>query len=62
MIAKLSALVEVSKLKIKSVLNPFSNVPIIDPCSGYMAELTAVNLSWDSVYRYRHMPKEYYDD
>ena len=25
-------------------------------------ELTAVNLSWDSVYRYRHMPKEYYDD
>ncbi len=25
-------------------------------------ELTAVNLSWDSVYRYRHMPKAYYDD
>jgi uncharacterized ferritin-like protein (DUF455 family) len=25
-------------------------------------ELTAVNLSWDSVYRYRHMPREYYDD
>ena len=25
-------------------------------------ELTAVNLSWDSVYRYRYMPKAYYDD
>ncbi|MCU7940154.1 MAG: ferritin-like domain-containing protein [gamma proteobacterium symbiont of Bathyaustriella thionipta] len=25
-------------------------------------ELTAVNLAWDSVYRYRHLPKEYYDD
>ena len=25
-------------------------------------ELTAVNLSWDSVYRYRDLPKEYYDD
>jgi uncharacterized ferritin-like protein (DUF455 family) len=25
-------------------------------------ELTAVNLCWDSVYRYRHMPKAYYDD
>lgn len=25
-------------------------------------ELTAVNLSWDSVYRYRHLPKDYYDD
>ncbi len=25
-------------------------------------EMTAVNLSWDSVYRYRHLPKEYYDD
>jgi len=25
-------------------------------------ELTAVNLAWDSVYRYRDMPKEYYDD
>jgi len=25
-------------------------------------ELTAVNLAWDSVYRYRGMPREYYDD
>ncbi len=25
-------------------------------------ELTAVNLAWDSVYRYRDMPKEYYND
>ncbi len=25
-------------------------------------ELTAVNLAWDSVYRYRHLPKEYYND
>ncbi len=25
-------------------------------------ELTAVNLSWDSIYRFRHLPKEYYDD
>ncbi|MCU7834177.1 MAG: ferritin-like domain-containing protein [gamma proteobacterium symbiont of Taylorina sp.] len=25
-------------------------------------ELTAVNLAWDSIYRYRHLPKEYYDD
>lgn len=25
-------------------------------------ELTAVNLAWDSIYRYRDMPKEYYDD
>ncbi len=25
-------------------------------------ELTAVNLSWDSIYRYRHMPKDYYAD
>lgn len=25
-------------------------------------ELTAVNLAWDSVYRYRDMPKEYYQD
>lgn len=25
-------------------------------------ELTAVNLSWDTIYRFRHMPKEYYDD
>ncbi|MDX2505499.1 MAG: ferritin-like domain-containing protein [Gammaproteobacteria bacterium] len=25
-------------------------------------ELTAVNLCWDSIYRYRDLPKEYYDD
>ena len=25
-------------------------------------ELTAVNLAWDSVYRYRDMPLEYYQD
>ena len=25
-------------------------------------ELTAVNLAWDSVYRYRDMPKDYYQD
>jgi len=25
-------------------------------------ELTAVNLAWDTIYRYRDMPKEYYDD
>ena len=25
-------------------------------------ELTAVNLAWDSIYRYRGLPKEYYDD
>ncbi len=25
-------------------------------------ELTAVNLAWDSVYRYRHLPEEYYAD
>ena len=25
-------------------------------------ELTAVNLAWDSIYRYRHLPREYYDD
>jgi uncharacterized ferritin-like protein (DUF455 family) len=25
-------------------------------------ELTAVNLSWDAIYRYRDMPREYYDD
>ncbi len=25
-------------------------------------ELTAINLAWDSVYRYRDMPKEYYQD
>jgi len=25
-------------------------------------ELTAVNLAWDSIYRYRGMPKDYYDD
>jgi len=25
-------------------------------------ELTAVNLAWDTVYRYRHLPKEYYAD
>ena len=25
-------------------------------------ELTAINLAWDSVYRYRDMPKAYYDD
>jgi len=25
-------------------------------------ELTAVNLAWDSVYRYRGMPRDYYDD
>ena len=25
-------------------------------------ELTAVNLAWDSIYRYRDLPKEYYDD
>ncbi len=25
-------------------------------------ELTAINLAWDSVYRYRDMPKEYYND
>jgi len=25
-------------------------------------ELTAVNLAWDAVYRYRGMPKEYYND
>jgi len=25
-------------------------------------ELTAVNLAWDTIYRYRDMPKEYYND
>lgn len=25
-------------------------------------EMTAVNLSWDSIYRYRQLPGEYYDD
>ncbi|WP_052702285.1 ferritin-like domain-containing protein [Marinomonas sp. S3726] len=25
-------------------------------------ELTAVNLAWDSIYRYRDMPKDYYQD
>ncbi len=25
-------------------------------------ELTAVNLAWDTVYRYRGLPREYYDD
>jgi len=25
-------------------------------------ELTAVNLAWDAVYRYRNMPKDFYDD
>ena len=25
-------------------------------------ELTAVNLAWDSIYRYRGLPREYYDD
>lgn len=25
-------------------------------------EITAVNLAWDSVYRYRHLPLEYYQD
>jgi len=25
-------------------------------------ELTAINLAWDTIYRYRDMPKEYYDD
>jgi len=25
-------------------------------------ELTAVNLCWDTIYRYRHLPKEYYSD
>jgi len=25
-------------------------------------ELTAVNLAWDTVYRYRHLPQEYYAD
>jgi len=25
-------------------------------------ELTAVNLAWDTIYRFRHMPKAYYDD
>lgn len=25
-------------------------------------ELTAINLAWDSIYRYRDMPKEYYND
>ncbi len=25
-------------------------------------ELTAVNLAWDSVYRYRDMPRQFYDD
>ncbi len=25
-------------------------------------ELTAINLAWDSIYRYRDMPKEYYQD
>ncbi len=25
-------------------------------------ELTAVNLAWDTVYRYRNLPREYYDD
>ncbi len=25
-------------------------------------ELTAVNLAWDSIYRYRGLPKKYYDD
>lgn len=25
-------------------------------------ELTAINLAWDSIYRYRDMPKEYYAD
>ncbi len=25
-------------------------------------EMTAVNLAWDSIYRYRHLPEEYYND
>ncbi|WP_198262978.1 ferritin-like domain-containing protein [sulfur-oxidizing endosymbiont of Gigantopelta aegis] len=53
-------LVEVSKLKNRGFKSIQQRASLIHALAHI--ELTAVNLSWDSVYRYRHMPKEYYDD
>ncbi|MCP3850874.1 MAG: ferritin-like domain-containing protein [Gammaproteobacteria bacterium] len=53
-------LVEVSKVRNRGFKSIQQRASLIHALTHI--ELTAVNLSWDSVYRYRHMPKEYYDD
>ena len=53
-------LVEVSKLKNRGFKSVQQRASLIHALAHI--ELTAVNLSWDSIYRYRHLPKEYYDD
>ncbi|MCW8929519.1 MAG: ferritin-like domain-containing protein [Gammaproteobacteria bacterium] len=53
-------LVEVSKVKNRGFKSVQQRASLIHALVHI--EMTAVNLSWDSVYRYRHMPKEYYDD
>ena len=53
-------LVDVSKVKNRGFKSIQQRASLIHSLAHI--ELTAVNLAWDSVYRYRHLPKEYYDD
>lgn len=53
-------LVDVSKVKNRGFKSVQQRASLIHALTHI--ELTAVNLSWDSVYRYRHLPKDYYDD
>lgn len=53
-------LVEVNKVKNRGFKSIQQRASLIHSLAHI--ELTAVNLAWDSVYRYRHLPKEYYDD
>lgn len=53
-------LVAINKVKSRGFKSVHQRASLIHALAHI--ELTAVNLSWDSVYRYRHLPKEYYDD
>ncbi len=53
-------LVDVAKVKNRGFKSEQQRASLIHALAHI--ELTAVNLAWDSVYRYRHLPKEYYDD
>jgi len=53
-------LVETNKVKNRGFKSVQQRASLIHALAHI--ELTAVNLSWDSIYRYRHLPKEYYDD
>ncbi len=53
-------LVEVSKLKNRGFKSIQQRASLIHALAHI--ELTAVNLSWDSIYRYRGLPRDYYAD